>query len=263
MKIHLIAIGGAVMHNLAIALHKEGHHVTGSDDEIRDPAKSRLDKYNLLPQKIGWQPEIIDADTNLIILGMHARNDNPELLKAAQLGIEVMSFPDYVYHRCQTKKRVVIAGSHGKTTITSMIMHVLQTLGHDFDYLVGSQIEGFETMVGFSQQSEILIAEGDEYLASPVDRRPKFLLYHADVVLISGIAWDHINVFPTFEIYKDQFKQLVNQMPAQAPLIFYEADDILSKMALSNTQGLTLLPYNEPNNTILNGKTTIVKIIKK
>jgi UDP-N-acetylmuramate: L-alanyl-gamma-D-glutamyl-meso-diaminopimelate ligase len=209
MKIHFIAIGGSAMHNLAIALHKKGFEVTGSDDVIFEPSSSRLANYGLLPVQFGWFEENITTALDVVILGMHARLDNPELLKAQELGLKIYSYPEYIYEQSKDKLRVVIGGSHGKTTITSMILHVLNYYNKDFDYLVGAQLAGFETMVKLTD-APVIIIEGDEYLASPIDRRPKFHLYHANVGVISGIAWDHINVFPTFEDYIAQFDKFIN-----------------------------------------------------
>jgi UDP-N-acetylmuramate: L-alanyl-gamma-D-glutamyl-meso-diaminopimelate ligase len=206
MKIHLTAIGGSAMHNMALALHKKGYNVSGSDDEINEPSKSRLAAAGLLPKEIGWFPDKITADLDAIILGMHARADNPELLKAKELGLKIYSYPEYIYEQSKNKTRAVIGGSHGKTTITSMVLHALKHAGKDFDYMVGAQLEGFDTMVRFSESAPCIVIEGDEYLSSPIDRRPKFHLYKPHVGLISGIAWDHINVFPTFENYVEQFK---------------------------------------------------------
>ena len=203
--LHFIAIGGAAMHNLALALHQNGFTISGSDDEILEPSRTRLEQAGLLPGKEGWYPEKIVSGIDGIVLGMHARIDNPELLRAQELGIPVYSFPEFLYEHSKNKLRVVIGGSHGKTTITAMILHVLRKLKYDFDYMVGARLEGFETMVRLSD-APLIILEGDEYLSSSIDRRPKFHLYKADIGLISGIAWDHINVFPTFEIYKEQFR---------------------------------------------------------
>lgn len=206
MNIHFIAIGGSAMHNLAIALHLKGYHITGSDDEIFNPAKGRLEKYGLLPDSIGWNPDKITPSLDAVILGMHAREDNPELLKANELGIKVYSYPEFLYEQSKDKLRIVVGGSHGKTTITAMILHVLQYHHVDCDYMVGAQLAGFEVMVKLSHEAKIMVMEGDEYLTSPIDRRSKFHLYKPNVGIISGIAWDHINVFPTFDIYVDQFR---------------------------------------------------------
>ena len=211
MRVHFIAIGGSAMHNLAIALHLKGYQVTGSDDEIFEPSKGRLDKYGLLPAEIGWDETNVSADLDSIILGMHARESNPELLKAQELGVKIYSYPEYIYEQTKDKTRIVIGGSHGKTSITSMILHVLNYHNIDHDYMVGDQLEGFECMVKLSKNAKIAVLEGDEYLSSPIDRRPKFHLYHPNIALLSGIAWDHINVFPTFENYIEQFEIFIDQ----------------------------------------------------
>ena len=206
MRVHFIAIGGSAMHNLAIALHKKGFEVTGSDDEIFEPSKSRLAKYNLLPKQIGWNTDNIDYSIDAVILGMHARKDNPELIKAQEMGIKIFSYPEYLYEQSKNKTRIVIGGSHGKTTITAMIIHVLNYCHIDCDYMVGAHLEGFEVMVKLTEDSKYMILEGDEYLTSPIDRRPKFHLYKPNIALLSGIACDHINVFTTFDNYIEQFK---------------------------------------------------------
>ena len=258
MHIHFIAIGGSAMHNLAIALHKKGYQVTGSDDEIFEPSKSRLAQHGLLPQKFGWQPENISTDLDAVILGMHARADNPELLKAQELGLKIFSYPEYLYEQTKNKKRAVIGGSHGKTTITSMIMHVLRASGVKFDYMVGAQVEGFDTMVSLSHEAEIAVFEGDEYLSSPIDRRPKFHLYHPHVALLSGIAWDHINVFPTFENYVDQFRIFTEMIEPGGSLVYYQADENICKIAEQLPAELKKLPYREHPAAIENGKTCLV-----
>ena len=223
------------MHNLAIALKIKGFNVTGSDDEIFDPAKGRLAKYGILPDDIGWHPEKITPDLDAVILGMHAREDNPELLKAKELGIKIFSYPEYLYEQSKDKIRVVVGGSHGKTTITSMIIHVLQHLHIDCDYMVGAQLEGFEVMVKLSDTAKIMVIEGDEYLTSPIDRRPKFHVYQPTVGIISGIAWDHINVFPTFDNYVEQFEIFAKMIPQEGQLIYCQEDDVLKKLGDSIT----------------------------
>ncbi|HTH81912.1 MAG TPA: Mur ligase family protein [Mucilaginibacter sp.] len=258
MRVHFIAIGGSAMHNLAIALHKKGFEVTGSDDVLFEPSVSRLGNYGLLPAQNGWYPEKITADIDAIILGMHARVDNPELLKAQELGIKVYSYPEYIYEQSKDKLRVVIGGSHGKTTITSMILHVLQAAGKDFDYLVGAQLEGFETMVKLTKEAPVIIIEGDEYLASPIDRRPKFHLYKANIGVISGIAWDHINVFPTFENYIDQFKIFIETIQPGGKLIYSKTDEVLNEAVEQDNSKIAKLPYALPEYTIENGITTII-----
>lgn len=229
MKVHFIAIGGAVMHNLAIALHKKGYQVTGSDDEIFEPSLSKLAQYGLLPLKFGWETSRITTDIDTIILGMHAKSDNPELIKAWQLGLKIMSFPEYLYEQTKEKKRIVVAGSHGKTTTTAMIMHVFRFLGIKFDYMVGSRIDGFETMVGLSDDAEIAVFEGDEYLTSALDKRPKFHLYMPDIAILNGIAWDHMNVFPTFENYIEQFRVFTEKISDGGSLIYFDGDEEVKK----------------------------------
>lgn len=253
MKVHFIAIGGSAMHNMAIALHKKGFTISGSDDEIFEPSKSRLEKYNILPTKEGWNTDLIQPHLDVIILGMHAKKDNPELLKAQELGLKIYSYPEYVYEQAKDKKRVVIGGSHGKTSITSMILHVLQHQKIAFDYLVGAQLEGFETMVSFSD-APIMVIEGDEYLSSPIDRRPKFLWYKPDIAVLSGVAWDHINVFPTFENYVEQFELFSNTIEKDGFLTYYHGDEELRNIA-DNCNNVRLQPYATPTHKIENGIT--------
>lgn len=243
MRVHFIAIGGAVMHNLAIALKKKGYDVTGSDDEIFEPSRTRLSKYGLLPLKEGWHPESITTDIDTIILGMHAKADNPELLKARELGLEILSFPEYLYEQTKDKKRIVVAGSHGKTTTTAMIMHVFKKLGVKFDYMVGSIIDGFETMVGLSDDSKVAVLEGDEYLTSALDKRPKFHLYMPDIAILNGIAWDHKNVFPTYENYIEQFRIFVSKISDGGSLIYFDGDNEVKKVALEADNRIKKVPY--------------------
>lgn len=258
MKVHFIAIGGSAMHNLAIALKKKGFYVTGSDDEIFEPSKDRLKKHNILPKEFGWFPEKISTDLDAIILGMHAREDNPELLKAKELGVKVYSYPEYIYEQSKDKIRVVIGGSHGKTSITSMILHVLGKLNMKFDYLVGAQLEGFDTMTQITD-APIIILEGDEYLSSPIDRRPKFHLYHPNIALISGIAWDHINVFPTFENYVEQFAEFIKLIEKDGVLIYCKADAEVNKIALTTSNpDIDRIAYQTPENEIKNGVTSLL-----
>ncbi|MFQ5445483.1 MAG: UDP-N-acetylmuramate--L-alanine ligase, partial [Saprospiraceae bacterium] len=253
MRIHLISIGGAVMHNLALALQKNGHSVTGSDDEIYDPAKSRLQKAGLLPAAFGWYPEKIAPDLDLAILGMHARPANPELARAQELGLPVFSFPEFIFRHAREKTRVVMAGSHGKTTTTAMNMHVLREAGRDFDYLVGAQLDGFDTMVRLSD-APVIVIEGDEYLSSAIDRRPKFLHYHPQIAIVTGIAWDHINVFPTFEEYKRQFELFIKNLGSDDLLIYYEKDAHLRQLA-EGTGTFRKASYSGFPATVKNGKT--------
>ncbi|MFD2866794.1 UDP-N-acetylmuramate--L-alanine ligase [Mucilaginibacter antarcticus] len=258
MRVHFIAIGGAAMHNLAIALHKKGFEVTGSDDVVFEPSASRLAKHGILPAGNGWFPEKISTNLDAIILGMHARIDNPELLKAQELGIKVYSYPEYVYEQSKDKLRVVIGGSHGKTTITSMILHALQQAGKDFDYLVGAQLAGFDTMVKLTAEAPIMVIEGDEYLASPIDRRPKFHLYKANIGVISGIAWDHINVFPTFKNYTDQFKIFIETIQPGGTLIYSQTDAVLEEVVAEDSSAVKKQPYTLPAYKINNGVTTVL-----
>ena len=238
MKVHFIAIGGSAMHNLAIALHLKGYEVTGSDDEIFEPAKGRLAKYGILPDTIGWNPDKLTPDVDAVILGMHARIDNPELVKAKELGLKIYSYPEYLYEQSKDKVRIVVGGSHGKTTITSMIIHVLQQNHIECDYMVGALLDGFEVMVRLSDTAKVMVIEGDEYLTSPIDRRPKFHLYQPTIGIISGIAWDHVNVFPTFDIYVKQFEIFANMIPAEGRFIYCDADETLRNMAekITNTK---------------------------
>ena len=246
------------MHNLAIALHKKGYNITGSDDEIFEPSKGRLKKYGLLPEIEGWNPDRIHTGLDAIILGMHAKQDNPELKKAEKLGIKIFSYPEYLYEQSKDKKRVVIGGSHGKTTITSMILHVLQYHNINCDYMVGAQLEGFEVMVKLTDEAGIIVLEGDEYLTSPLDRRPKFHLYKPDIALISGIAWDHINVFPTFDNYVEQFKIFAGLISPGGTLIYCNEDDNVKKIGEAARQDIKRLPYSIPAHTIEKGITYIL-----
>ena len=245
------------MHNLAIALKIKGFDVTGSDDEIFDPAKGRLEKYGILPTDIGWHPEKITSDLDAVILGMHAREDNPELLKAKEIGLKIYSYPEYLYEQSKDKTRVVVGGSHGKTTITSMIIHVLQHLHIDCDYMVGAQLEGFEVMVKLSDTAKVMVIEGDEYLTSPIDRRPKFHVYQPTIGIISGIAWDHINVFPTFENYVDQFRIFAQMIPQNGQLIYCQEDEELRKLGTEITNTVCK-PYGVHPYVIRDGVTYLV-----
>lgn len=257
MHIHFIAIGGSAMHNLAIALHKKGFQVTGSDDEIFEPSKGRLEQYGLLPKDFGWHPEKLSPEIDAIILGMHARPDNPELLKAQEMGLKIYSYPEYLYEQTKDKTRVVIGGSHGKTSITSMIMHVLKTNGVLFDYMVGAKLEGFDTMVSLSHESQIAVFEGDEYLSSPIDRRPKFHLYHPNIALLSGIAWDHINVFPTFGNYVEQFRIFADLIEKNGSLFYYSGDENLVNIAGQVRQDISTEAYLEHPSLTENGITNL------
>ncbi|MBR6304024.1 MAG: peptidoglycan synthetase [Paludibacteraceae bacterium] len=244
-RIHFIAIGGAAMHNLALAVaSKAGYKVTGSDDEIFDPALSHLREAGLLPDEMGWHPERITPDIDAIILGMHAREDNPELIRARELGIKIYSFPEYLYEQTKDKIRIVVGGSHGKTTTTSMILYVLNRLGIEADYMVGAQIEGFERMVRLSDTAKYAVFEGDEYLTSPLDLRSKFLWYHPHIAILTGIAWDHINVFPTFPQYVDTFRKFVDSIEPDGSFIYYQGDENLRTIASGARKDITCIPYD-------------------
>ena len=263
MKLHFIAIGGSAMHNLAIALHKRGYQITGSDDEIFEPSKGRLKKYGLLPKNIGWDTSKITTNIDAVILGMHARIDNPELKKAKELGLKIFSYPEYLYEQSKNKKRVVIGGSHGKTTITSMILHVLNYYGINCDYMVGAQLEGFEVMVKLTDDAEIMVIEGDEYLTSPIDCRPKFHLYMPHIALISGIAWDHINVFPTYENYIEQFEIFTKIIKDGGTLIYCKDDKEVEKITRKVKNSIEKIPYSLPDFEVENSITSIIYDDKK
>jgi UDP-N-acetylmuramate: L-alanyl-gamma-D-glutamyl-meso-diaminopimelate ligase len=258
MRIHFIAIGGSAMHNLAIALHKKGFQVTGSDDVIFEPSGSRLGKYGLLPKQMGWDENNITTDLDAVILGMHALKDNPELLMAQQMGLKIYSYPEYIYEQTKEKLRVVIGGSHGKTTITSMILHVLNYYKRDFDYLVGAQLAGFDTMVKVTDSAPLIVIEGDEYLASPIDRRPKFHLYKANIAVISGIAWDHINVFPTYEDYTRQFELFIETIQPGGKLIYCHTDQDLDDLVKRSTAPVERIGYGIPEHKVENGITYLL-----
>ena len=256
-KIHFIAVGGAVMHNLALALNKKGYQVTGSDDEINEPSKSRLAATDILPTQFGWFPEKITADLDAVILGMHAFADNPELAKAQELGLKIYSFPEYIYEQSINKQRVVIAGSHGKTSITSIILHVLKYFNRKFDYLVGAQIEGFDIMVELNDDSPVIIIEGDEYPESKIHLKSKFLFYHPHICLFSGIAWDHFNIFPTFDSYVRTFEELADGLPKAGSIIYDETDDILKVIGEKDRADISKYPYKAHPYRIENGKSIL------
>ena len=258
MKVHLIAIGGSAMHNMAIALHEKGIHVTGSDDEIFEPSKTRLAKRGLLPAEEGWFDEKITADLDAVIVGMHARKENPELLKAQALGLRIFSYPEYVYEQTKDKTRIVIGGSHGKTTTTAMILHVMKHCGIDCDFLVGAQLEGFDCMVRFSKEAKYAVIEGDEYLSSPTDLRPKFHLYHPNIALLTGIAWDHINVFPTFENYVDQFRIFLDKIEPAGTLIYCNDDPEVKKLSEAHAGDFTKVAYTVHPHEVSNGVTSLI-----
>jgi len=257
MNLHFIAIGGSAMHNLALALHHKGYKVTGSDDDIFEPSKSKLEKDGLLPLKTGWFPEKISIELDAVILGMHAKSDNPELLKATELGIKIYSYPEFLFEQSKNKTRVVIGGSHGKTTITSMILHVLHYNGKEIDFMVGAQLEGFTNMVHLTEENDFILLEGDEYLSSPIDRRPKFHLYKPNIALLSGVAWDHINVFPTYENYVEQFEIFVDSIVSGGILVYNEEDPELVRIAENTTNEIRKHGYKTPEYTIEDGITVL------
>lgn len=263
MRVHFIAIGGSAMHNLAIALKLKGYEVSGSDDEIFSPAKERLEKYGILPKEIGWKTERITKDLDAIILGMHAKEDNPELLKAKELGIKIYSYPEFLYEMSKDKMRIVIGGSHGKTTTTAMILHAMQINKVETDYMVGALLEGFEIMVKFSKESKYMVLEGDEYLTSTLDRRPKFHLYKPNIAIITGIAWDHINVFPTFENYCKQFEIFADKIENNGTLIYCNEDKEVRNIAQNSRKDINKLPYSALPYEIENGNTYIIHQNKK
>jgi UDP-N-acetylmuramate: L-alanyl-gamma-D-glutamyl-meso-diaminopimelate ligase len=257
MNVHFIAIGGAAMHNLALALHNKGMKVTGSDDVIFEPSKSRLYNCGLLPLDFGWYPEKITNEIDAVVLGMHAKRDNPELLKAQDLGLKIYSYPEFLYEQSKHKTRVVIGGSHGKTTITAMILHVLNYHNIEVDYMVGAQLDGFDVMVKLTDEADFIVLEGDEYLSSPIDRRPKFHIYQPNIALLSGIAWDHINVFPTFENYLEQFQIFVDSITVGGSITFNSEDQNVKNIVEQSENQVRKLPYYTPEHSIESGVTYI------
>ncbi|MGB1309249.1 MAG: UDP-N-acetylmuramate--L-alanine ligase, partial [Oceanihabitans sp.] len=257
MNVHFIAIGGSAMHNLALALHNKGYQVTGSDDTIFEPSKSRLKSKGLLPETFGWFPEKITPTLDAIVLGMHAKEDNPELLKAQELGLKIYSYPEFLYEQSKHKTRVVIGGSHGKTTITSMILHVMHYHDRDVDYMVGAQLEGFDVMVKLTEDNDFIVLEGDEYLSSPIDRRPKFHLYKPNIALLSGIAWDHINVFPTYQNYVEQFSIFVDSIVQGGSINYNEEDAEVKRVVEASENPIRKIAYQTPEYTVENGETLL------
>ena len=258
MKIHFIAIGGSAMHNLAIALHIKGYHVSGSDDSIFEPSKSRLIHHGLFPKEIGWNSSNISDDLDCVILGMHAKKDNPELIEAQKKSIKIFSYPEFIYEMSKNKTRVVIGGSHGKTSITAMILHVLNDNDISVDYMVGAQLKGFSTMVHLTDENDFILLEGDEYLSSPIDRRPKFHLYKPNIALLSGIAWDHINVFPTKEIYSKQFEIFLDSIISGGSIVYNELDLELNEMVQNCSNSIRKLEYSLPEFLIENDITYLI-----
>ncbi|REE08653.1 UDP-N-acetylmuramate: L-alanyl-gamma-D-glutamyl-meso-diaminopimelate ligase [Winogradskyella pacifica] len=257
MNVHFIAIGGAAMHNLALALHNKGYKVTGSDDTIFEPSKSRLDAKGLLPEAFGWYPEKITSNLDAIVLGMHAKADNPELLKAQELGLKIYSYPEFLFEQAKNKTRVVIGGSHGKTTITSMILHVMHYHDRDVDYMVGAQLDGFDVMVKLTEDNDFIVLEGDEYLSSPIDLRPKFHLYKPNIALLSGIAWDHINVFPTYENYVEQFSIFVDSIVTGGSINYNEEDPEVKRVVEASENQIRKIAYKTPEYTVEDGETLL------
>ena len=251
-KIHIIATGGAVMSSLAIALKHKGHQISGSDDKIYDPSKSNLKNNGLLPEKEGWFPDKLSKDIDTVIVGMHAKSDNPELQKAERLGLQILSYPEFIRSQCEDKQRIVIAGSHGKTTITGIIIHILQTIGKDFDYMVGAKINGIDNTIKLSD-APLIILEGDEYFTSPLDQTPKFLKYDHHIALISGTAWDHINVYPTLDSYVEQFEKLADKTPKAGSLIFCEHDKMTYVIGSKERPDVKSIGYKTPEYKVKNG----------
>ncbi|WBL26168.1 UDP-N-acetylmuramate--L-alanine ligase [Zunongwangia sp. HGR-M22] len=258
MKIHFIAIGGSAMHALAIALLDKGFQISGSDDAIFEPSKSSLQQNGILPNDFGWFPQKITKDLDAVILGMHARKDNPELLKAQELGLKIYSYPEFIFEQSKTKTRVVVGGSHGKTTITSMILHVMHYHDREVDYLVGAQLEGLDNTIKLNDNNDFMVIEGDEYLSSPIDRRPKFHLYEPNIALLSGIAWDHINVFPTYENYLEQFSIFIDKIVNGGILVYNEEDLELKTIVENNTNPIRKHPYKTPEYNIEDGETVLI-----
>lgn len=257
MRIHFIAIGGSAMHNLALALADKGYTITGSDDEIFEPSRSRLANKGLLPEKEGWFPEKLDNNIDAVILGMHAKADNPELLRAKELKLKIYSYPEYLYEQSKDKTRIVIGGSHGKTTITAMVLHAFKQAGIISDYMIGAHLEGFEVMVKLSHNAHYMVIEGDEYLTSPIDPRPKFHLYHPHIALLSGIAWDHFNVFPSFEIYKKQFEIFASSIVPHGTLVYCNEDETVRQIARNAPENITKVGYSMPESFLKDHKTYV------
>ncbi|MGF1635821.1 MAG: UDP-N-acetylmuramate--L-alanine ligase [Cyclobacteriaceae bacterium] len=253
-NLHFISIGGSVMHSLAITLKKKGYKVTGSDDEIYEPSYSNLKAHGILPKEMGWNENNIHKDLDAVVIGMHAKGDNPEVLKARNLGLKTYSFPEYVRKECENKHRIVVAGSHGKTTITAIIMHVLKYANRDFDYLIGASVDGFDNLVQITE-APLIIIEGDEYFSSPVDKTPKFLKYDHHNAIISGIAWDHINAFPTAEDYERQFELFADNTPKSGNLFYYQNDPRLAAICNRERKSITVTAYTEHPAVVRNGNT--------
>lgn len=255
MKIHFIALGGSAMHNLALALHHKGYQISGSDDAIYEPSKSRLAQAGLLPQHLGWYPDRITNHLDGVVLGMHAKSDNPELLKAQELELPIYSYPEFLFEATKDKTRVVIGGSHGKTTITAMILHVMKYWQREVDFMVGAQLDGYDVMVQLTDENEFVVLEGDEYLSSPIDMRPKFHWYQPNMALISGIAWDHVNVFPTVEDYNQQFEIFIKTLTPGGVLVYNNEDEILRDIVEKCDHPIRKIPYSTMDHFIDSGVT--------
>ncbi len=256
--IHFIAVGGSIMHNLALDAQKKGYFVTGSDDEIFEPSRSRLAEVGILPEKLLWNTDIITPETEMVIVGMHTHADNPELAKAKELGLKIYSYPQYIKEHSKDKKRIVIGGSHGKSSVTSMIMHVLKACNYDFDYLVGAKVEGFSETIRLTNEAKIIVIEGDEYASAPFDKTPKFLAYQAHIAVITGVAWDHINIYPTYQDYINAFQKFVENLPKDGTLIYCQSDKEVQEVANFASQHINAIPYQAHKNEILNGITSLI-----
>ncbi|TAE75066.1 MAG: peptidoglycan synthetase [Bacteroidetes bacterium] len=256
--IHFIAVGGSIMHNLALDAQKKGYFVTGSDDEIFEPSRSRLAQAGILPEKLEWNTDIITPETEMVIVGMHTHADNPELAKAEKLGLKIYSYPQYIREHSKNKKRIVIGGSHGKSSVTSMIMHVLKACNYDFDYLVGAKVEGFSETIKLTEEAKIIVIEGDEYASAPFDKTPKFLAYQANIAVITGVAWDHINIYPTYQDYINAFQKFVENLPKDGTLIYCQSDKEVQEVANFASQHINAIPYQAHKHEILNGITYLI-----
>ena len=255
MQLHFIAIGGSAMHSLALAMHRLGHRVTGSDDAIFDPSKTKLEQANLLPDTLGWHPEKLNNEIDVVVLGMHAKADNPELIMAQALGLKIQSYPEFLASMCKEKSTVVVAGSHGKTTITAMVLHVLNYHGVSTDFMIGAPVPAVTETLSISDENDFILLEGDEYLSSAIDSQPKFLWYKPEIALISGIAWDHVNVFPTFEDYISQFEKFIYSIVEGGVLFYNEEDKELKSLVENCSHPVKKIPYGTPEHTVDNGIT--------
>ena len=255
MRLHFIAIGGSAMHSLALEMKRMGNEITGSDDAIFNPSKAKLKAAEILPETLGWFPEKITNKIDVVILGMHAKINNPELLKAQSLKLKIQSYPEFLAEISQEKTRVVIAGSHGKTTITAMILHVLNYHDISTDFMLGAPVSAVTETLFVSEENDFILLEGDEYLSSAIDLQPKFLWYQPEIALISGIAWDHINVFPTFETYVSQFEKFIFSIREGGVLLYNQEDLVLKDLVENSPHAVKKIPYRAPTHYIENGIT--------